>query len=258
MVPPVPEVDSKGNLYIADTNNNIIRKVDASTGIITTIAGNGTYGYGGDGGQASGAVLRNPEGMALDSAGNLYFADSGNDLIRKINLSSGIISVTAGKYGNWGWSGDGGPATNAGIFNPTDVALDGAGNLYIADNSGRTARSQRLPESSTRLPATGTGVMTATAARQPTRKSRHGAWRSIQPVTSILPVVARFAWYPGAAASSPQWLVPDSSGIAVTAVRLLSRNCGIRVKSCLMGRATSTSRILKTPESARWDLLRRR
>jgi sugar lactone lactonase YvrE len=130
-------VDSKGNLYIADSNNHVIRKVDGSTGIITTIAGNGKPGYGGDGGQASGALLDYPQGMALDSEGNLYFADSGNYLIRKINLSSGIISIAAGTYGNYGWSGDGGPATEAGVVYPTAVAFDGAGNFYIAEYDGR-------------------------------------------------------------------------------------------------------------------------
>ena len=131
--------DSAGNLYIADTDNHRIRKVDSS-GIITTVAGTGGDGYGGDGGLAVQARLNRPKGVATDSAGNLYIADSNNQRIRKVD-SSGIITTVAGP-GRRGARviGDGGPATAARLWDPTRVAVDGAGNLYIADRINQRIR----------------------------------------------------------------------------------------------------------------------
>jgi sugar lactone lactonase YvrE len=100
--------------------------------IITTVVGNGTNGYSGDGGQATAAEIYAPNGLAFDAAGNLYIADSGNNLIRKVT-TSGIITTFAGN-GTHVFSGDGGQATAAGIYGPTGVACDAAGNLYIADS----------------------------------------------------------------------------------------------------------------------------
>ena len=129
-------LDGAGNLYIADWGNSRIRKVDAA-GVITTVAGDGTYGYGGDGGPATEAQLRAPRGVALDGAGNLYIADWGSNRIRKVEFAGGIgvIFTVAGDgtRGVGGYFGDGGPATTARLYQPSGVALDGAGNLYIAD-----------------------------------------------------------------------------------------------------------------------------
>jgi sugar lactone lactonase YvrE len=136
-------VDGAGNLYIADTSNNRIRLVTASTGVITTVAGNGTAGYvaSQDGGQANAAELNHPYGMALDGLGNLYIADTDNNRIRKVILSSGIISTVAGN-GTPGYdaNNDGGPATAAELNNPFAVAFDLAGNFYIADTSNNRIR----------------------------------------------------------------------------------------------------------------------
>jgi len=104
-------VDSLGNIYAADTNNNRIRKISPS-GIISTIAGTGTYGYSGDGGLATNAALINPSSICLDSSNNLYFSDSGNNVIRMISVGTNIISTIAGT-GAAGYSGDGGAATAA-------------------------------------------------------------------------------------------------------------------------------------------------
>ncbi len=123
-------VDASGNLYIADTQNNRIRKVTASTGVITTVAGNGTAGYSGDGGPATSAELSYPLGVAVDPSGNLYIADCHNVRIRKVTPSGTITTVAGG--GNSGL-GDSGPATSAELSAPDTVAVDSSGNLYIAD-----------------------------------------------------------------------------------------------------------------------------
>jgi prepilin-type N-terminal cleavage/methylation domain-containing protein len=125
-------VDSSGNLYIADYYNNRIRMVTASTGIITTVAGNGTEGYSGDGGPATSAELNNPTKSAVDSSGNLYIADYGNQRVRMVTASTGIITTVAGN-GTAGYSGDGGAATSAELWGPYGVAVDSSGNLYIVE-----------------------------------------------------------------------------------------------------------------------------
>ncbi|NCX94789.1 MAG: hypothetical protein EBX41_00005, partial [Chitinophagia bacterium] len=122
-------VDASGNVYIS-YNDNRIRKVNTS-GIISTIAGNGSNGYSGDGGAATAASLRSPNGVAVDASGNVYFADYYNYRIRKVN-TSGVISTIAGNGSN-GYSGDGGAATAASLYNPQGVAVDASGNVYIAD-----------------------------------------------------------------------------------------------------------------------------
>lgn len=122
--------DAAGNLYIADNDNHRIRKV-SPTGLITNVAGQGTSGFGGDGGPATSAFLNEPSGVAVDNAGNIYIADYGNCRIRKVN-TSGIISTIAGS-GQVGFGGDGGSALLAKFWWPTAVAVDGSGNVYVAD-----------------------------------------------------------------------------------------------------------------------------
>lgn len=124
-------VDAAGNIYIDDSGNNRIRKV--ANGVITTVAGNGTAGYAGDGGTATQAELNNPTGIAVDSSGNVYFADTGNSRVRK--LVGTIITSVAGN-GTSGFNGDGG-AANLAELSPSGVAVDTAGNLYITDASSR-------------------------------------------------------------------------------------------------------------------------
>jgi trimeric autotransporter adhesin len=130
-------VDQAGDLFIADTFNNRIRRVDAQ-GIISTFAGTGTYGYGGDGGDAAAAALAYPYGLATDTAGNLYIADFSNNRIRKVT-PQGIISTIAGT-GVWGAAGDEGPAMQAQLASPTDVAVGADGSLYIADYNNNEIR----------------------------------------------------------------------------------------------------------------------
>jgi len=144
-------VDAAGNLYIADYNNDRIRKVTAATGIITTIAGNGNSGSTGDGNQATLAEIGGPESVSLDSAGNLYIAEYRNNRIRKVT-TGGIITTVAGSSSQ-GNTGDGALATAATLNSPLDAIVDSAGNIYINDY-----RNNRI-----RKVAAGTGIITAFA-----------------------------------------------------------------------------------------------
>jgi sugar lactone lactonase YvrE len=130
-------VDAAGNVYISDGGNNCIRKVNIA-GIISTIAGTGAGGYSGDGGPATLAQLNGPVGIAVDAAGNIYIAEAINRRIRKVN-SSGVISTFAGT-GGLGYSGDGASATLAQFNNPTGVAVDAVGNVYINDQGNNCIR----------------------------------------------------------------------------------------------------------------------
>jgi uncharacterized protein (TIGR03437 family) len=128
-------LDSAGNLYIADGGNSRIRKV--SRGIITTVAGNGTAGFSGDGGPATLAAINGPGGLAVDTAGNLLISEENNNRIRKV--SSGIITTVAGN-GQVGFSGDGGPATSASLHSPGGVVVDATGQIFIADYFNKRVR----------------------------------------------------------------------------------------------------------------------
>lgn len=124
--------DAAGNLYVADTQNQRVRKVDARNGKISTVAGTGAAGYAGDGRPAWGATLSYPAGLAFDRSGNLYVADSENARIRRVKAGTGVIETIAGT-GSWSFSGDGGPALAADLALPLGLALDADGNLLVAD-----------------------------------------------------------------------------------------------------------------------------
>ncbi len=130
-------VDASNNIYIADNLNHRVRKVDTN-GTITTVAGNGTGGYSGDGGLATEAELYYPSGVAVDALGNLYIADDYNSCVRKVDRN-GVITTVAGN-GDWGYRGDGGPATQAQLNSPKSVAVDIWGNLYIVDQGNHRIR----------------------------------------------------------------------------------------------------------------------
>jgi uncharacterized protein (TIGR03437 family) len=131
-------VDAAGNLYISDTSNNRIRRVD-TRGIITTVAGNGTAGFSGDGGTATSAALNSPRGIALDSAGNLYIADYLNSRIREVSNGK-ITTIAGGASPTFGYDGDGGVATNALLNFPSSVAVDSSGKIYISDTQNNAIR----------------------------------------------------------------------------------------------------------------------
>jgi hypothetical protein len=143
--PSCVAIDGAGNLYIADTANNVVRMITAATGIITTVAGNGTAGSTGDTKLATLAELNQPWGVTLDISGNLYIADTANHRIREVTASNDIITTVAGdgfmnSDGTGGYSGDHGPATAAELNFPFAVAFDALGNMYIPDSANNRVR----------------------------------------------------------------------------------------------------------------------
>lgn len=131
--------DPEGNLHIAELRNQRVRRIDAVSGVITTIAGTGTQGYNGDGIAATSADLFYPSGIAFDRKGHLFIGDTGNDRVRRVDAVTGLISTYAGT-GTRGFDGDGGAATAARIAYVAGVGLDGAGNLFIADQDNHRVR----------------------------------------------------------------------------------------------------------------------
>jgi trimeric autotransporter adhesin len=154
-------LDAFGNLFVADALNNRIREVSAS-GIITTVAGSGAVGvlngnFSGESGPATSALLSGPEGVAVDTFGNLFIADSGNQRIRKVS-ASGIITTIAGD-GNCCFSGDGGPATSTSLWEPSGVAVDASGNIFIADFGNNRVRKVSADGVITTVAGGGTGAL---------------------------------------------------------------------------------------------------
>jgi sugar lactone lactonase YvrE len=145
--------DGAGNLYIADMNHNVVRKVN-TLGVISTIAGTGVAGYSGNDSAAINARLNHPTGVAVDLAGNIFIADNGNNVIRKVS-TSGVITTYAGT-GVAGYSGDLGLAIAARLTSPQGVAIDGSGRLYIADAGNNVVRA--ISDTGTIYTVAGTGV----------------------------------------------------------------------------------------------------
>jgi hypothetical protein len=176
-------VDSSGNLFIADRNNNRVVRVDASSGIASQVAGNGTAASSGDGGLATQASINFPLGVVLDSAGNVYISEALGNRVRQVNAQTGIITTYAGT-GTAGYSGDGGQATAASLKMPYGIAFDSAGNLYIADVGNECIRSVNVQ----------TGIITTVAGNGTNALSPDG-----------VPAA-------GASLSMPMWVAFDLSG----------------------------------------------
>lgn len=125
--------DAKGDIYVADSGNDVLRKISVSTGIITTVVGTGKSGYSGDGGLATMATLRTPSSIVIDAFQNIFFSDSGNRVIRKVNATGYISTVFGGGEGSFPNYGDNGPARRATLSKPSGIALDSFSNFYIVD-----------------------------------------------------------------------------------------------------------------------------
>ena len=137
--PTALALDNKGNLYLADTRGQRIRRIDALTGVITTVAGTGAQGFEGDGGAATAASMDSPGGLAVDSNGNLYLADTHNHRIRRIDTATGAITTVAGT-GVSGFAGDNNSATTAKLTLPHGISIDTQGNIYISDTANHRIR----------------------------------------------------------------------------------------------------------------------
>ena len=124
--------DSAGNLFFCEAKNHVVRRMDAGTGVITTVAGTGEQGYSGDGGPATEATLYEPYSLEVDADGSIYIVDRLNTVVRRVDGSTGVITTVAGT-GEQGYSGDGGPGDQAQLREPNDCFLDGRGGLLIAD-----------------------------------------------------------------------------------------------------------------------------
>ena len=149
-----------GALYVCETTNHVVRRVDLKTRRISTVAGNGRNGYSGNGGPATKASLNEPYEVRFDAAGNMFFVEMRNHIVRRVDAKTGVISTVAGT-GKRGFSGDGGPATKAALSVPHSIALDASGNLYICDIGNNRVRRVNLK----------TGVITTfagTGQRKPT------------------------------------------------------------------------------------------
>src|SRR5262245_7192489 len=135
--------DVQGHLYIAEATNHCVRRIDRLTGVITTVAGPGAPGYSGDGDLATRATLNQPYSLQLDANGDIYIVDRLNAVIRKVAAATGLIATVAGT-GEPGYSGDGGPGTQAQLREPNDCFLDGRGGLLIADIQDQRIRRRDL------------------------------------------------------------------------------------------------------------------
>ncbi|QQS45055.1 MAG: HYR domain-containing protein [Acidobacteriota bacterium] len=147
-------VDAQDNLYVADSGNNRVRKIDPNTGVITNFAGNGGFGYGGDGIEATLTSLNNPTGIAFDAIGNLYIADRNNQRVRKVDGSTRLISTLAGT-GTAGFGGDNGAAASAQLNQPSEVTADAQGNVFISDTNNHRIRQVNSSGQITTVAGTG-------------------------------------------------------------------------------------------------------
>ena len=178
--PTAVAVDSSGlDVYIADTFNNVVREVNLTTGIITTVAGTGTAGFSGDNGPATSAELFDPTGLAVSPAGTLYISDSDNEVVRAVNAGTQVITTIAGTPQTSGYTGDGGLATSATLFTPWGLALNSAGTtLYIADRDNNAIREVNLTTGIITTLA-GTGAFGSTGDNGPATAATLSSPRSV-------------------------------------------------------------------------------
>ncbi|MEK7830354.1 MAG: hypothetical protein AAB401_04665, partial [Acidobacteriota bacterium] len=165
-------IDAAGNIFIADRNNHRIRKVNATTRLISTVAGNGEPGFAGDSGQGATAQINTPTDVAVDASGNVFFIDQANNRVRRVN-AAGVIETIAGN-GTIGYSGDGGPALQAQISQPTSIEVESDGSIQVGDNGNLRVRklSPAGPPPPPPPPVNNIPVITSTTGNQTLTKGQ--------------------------------------------------------------------------------------
>jgi len=209
--------DKSGNLYIADGGNDVVRKYVMATGIITTMVGTGVIGNTGDGGPASAAKLNVPSRITFDGTNNLYIADGNNNKIRKVNLSTGIIT-TAIFSGTSGNSGDGGPATAGQMSYPSGIAINKKGDIYVSD--GSTNRRIRVAPYNGSISIIANGPTTVTAGTPVTFTAS----------ASIASSIATFQWLKNGSSvgtgGNTYTDVSPSNGDVYSCILVVAPECG--------------------------------
>ena len=240
-------VDGAGNVYIADYFNNQVRMVCSGTnsatihevgcgngkGYLVPVAGRQGPGYSGDGGLAASSTLRYPSSLALDGAGNLYIADSGNNVIRKIDAVTGFISTVAGNYGQGsGYTGDGGPATDAQLNSPSGITVDTAGNIYIADTDNQAIRRVDATGKINTIVGTGPNVIDASLNRpfavafdadgnMYIPDSRNGLIRKVTATNHIISTGSSIATVVGGSGGTQTGCSNSNNGTAISDIELV-------------------------------------
>ncbi len=245
-------LDSSGNIFIADSLNNVIREVVAATGNIETVAGNGTPGFSGDNGPATSAQLDYPSGVFVDNSGNIFIADSGNNAIREVLAATGNIRSVAGSSGNAGFSGDGGPAANAELNYPASVFGDSQSNLFVADSGNNRIRKiagivTGAPANITASGGTPQSATVNTTFATPLSATVTDAFGNLVAgvaVTFIAPETGASGYFPDGVLSST--VNTDAAGIATTSLPFTA--------NCVVGSYTVTASVTGVATTANFLL----
>jgi hypothetical protein len=226
-------LDGSGNLFIADTGHNMIRVVNATTGVISAVAGNGNYGYTGDAGLAVNATLESPMGVRVDAAGNVYIADYGNSVIRETLAATGTIFTMTG-IGTIGYSGDGGLATGAVLYNPTDIVLTPSGVLYIADTANNVVRQVSPVAPALSFGSVVVGVASATQAvtvinrgNQALTFSGYSFGNGFKQVSGLDDCAASTVLQPGGTCTANLAFAPVTAGAGLTNLSFTTNSLGM-------------------------------
>jgi hypothetical protein len=240
-------LDGSGNLYIADTGDNMIRQVNAATGVITAVAGNGGYGYTGDGGMAVNATLESPMGVRVDPAGNIYIADYGNSVIRETLAATGTIFTLAGT-GTIGYSGNGGLATSAVFYNPSDIVLTPSGVLYVADTANNVVRQVSPVASALSFGSVVAGVASQTQAvtvinrgNQALTFSGYSFGAGFKQISGLNDCTAITVLQPGGTCTANMAFAPTSVGTFSTNLSFITNSLGITGTQSVALTGTGTS-----------------
>ncbi len=217
--------DAMGNLFITDRSGNVVRRVDAQTGIISTVAGTGVAGYSGDNGPSISAKLNAPQSAVLDAAGNLYIADTSNNVVREVSASTGIIKTIAGT-GTYGYGGDGGDPLSAKFSSIVGVGADPAGNVLIADANNNAVREVNAAHTLITTTFTNSGSIAGNVAIDPSGSIYSGSYGAAIAKTILgTGTLPSFSTPVGSAAAAPVYLSNSGTlALNISAITITGRN----------------------------------